>query len=54
MVGDFSSDAAESASPTLCFIIRITAFKVVRWLSLGLKNEKENMVVWADFELTYD
>lgn len=54
MVGDFSSDAAESASTTLCFIIWITAFKVVSWLSLGLKNKKENMVVWADFELTHN
>lgn len=53
MLWDFSADAAESASPVLCFIIWITAFKVVSWLSLDLKKEKKE-IVWAVFKLPYN
>lgn len=54
MLWDFSADAAESAPPALCFIIWITAFKVVSWLSLDFKKEKKMVIVWAGFELTYN
>lgn len=47
MVWDFSADAAKSASPTLCFIIWITAFKVVSWLSLDSLKKKPKTQKWS-------
>lgn len=54
MPWDFSADAVEPASPTLCFIIWITAFKVVSWLSLDLEKKEKKAIVWAVFKLTYN